>query len=180
MPDDILIYWASDDLQLRQEGDDNPPVLSGTVVRYGDTATVRSGNIVVRERMEPGVFGQVSDLDVMAVLQHERSRGLGRTGYGLTLSDTPTALRADLTLDDSTDGKDALIKYRSGILRGFSAEFRPVKSKVENGVLIRQQAQLIRIGVVDKPAYPDSVIELRQAEILALSPPPAPTFNPWR
>lgn len=177
----------ADDLELRQENDDAPAIISGTVIKYGDVANVRSGGIQIRERMEPGVFGRVSDLDIMAVLQHERSRGLARQGYGLKLIDDSTALRAELELDDSSDGRDALIKVKRRILRGFSAEFRPRKSRIDTSgpqpVLVRQQAELVRIGVVDRPAYPESTLQLRQAEIDALvgnETPGKPAFDPWR
>lgn len=182
MPENIIVYWASDDLQLREqgEGDNLSRVLSGTVVRYGDTATVKTHGIVIRERIVAGAFGDIKDVDITAVLQHDRSRGLARSGYGLTLHDTPTELRADIALIDDTDGTDAYKKFKAGILRGLSAEFVPQRSIVQAGVLIRQQAKLVRIGVVDTPAYPDSLLEERQAEILALSPPVKPAFDPWR
>lgn len=178
----IVFYWATDDIQYREEGegDNLTRFLSGTVVKYGDVATVKVGGIVVRERIEPGAFGPVSDMDLTAVIQHERSRPVGRLGYGLTLTDTATEMRADLRLPDTTDGRDTYTNFKEGIIRGISPEFLPVKSAVQNGVLVRQQAKLLRIGLVDKGAYPDSkLVEARAAEIEALTPKPQRFFRIW-
>ena len=46
--------------------------------------------------------------DVIATWLHERSRMLARTGGGgLSLIDSPTELRAEIALPDTSDGRDA-------------------------------------------------------------------------
>lgn len=169
----IQFFHELEDLQLREEGEEDGlrRLLAGTVIRYGDVAVVKTRGVVIREAIEPGCFGPVSQMDVTAVLQHERSKPLARSDAGLTLEDSPTRMRADIELGDDTDSRDAYSKYKRRILRGLSAEFLPIRSVVKDGVLRRQQAKLVRIGVVDRPAYADSVLEARAEEYLRLAPP---------
>lgn len=179
-PDQLKHYWVTEDLQIREEGGDAPPVLSGTVFRYGDTAVVPYKGGAIRERIAPqAIKGDISKLDITANLQHDRARSLARTGYGLVLIPTATELRAELTLGDDTDSRDTLSKFKRGILRGFSGEFYALRSRMEGNVLLREEIVLDGLAVVDRPAYHDSVLESRALEIVQLTPAVA-TFNVWR
>ena len=177
---DSLWYFDTDnaDLQFREDttGEPGSPpvrVLAGTVVRYGDTAIIKGpGGVAIRERILPGAFGDVAKTQMNAVLQHNRDRTVAANGYGLKLFDSPTELRAEISLDDSFDAMEAYKKYKNGTIRGLSPEFYPVKSRYEGGVLLREVAPTIRLGLVDKPAYPDSkLVEARAAEIALYSVP---------
>ena len=139
--------------ELRADGDS----LTGVAVRYGDIATI-GGQL---ERFEPGAFGNVAALDVILNVQHERTRPIARTGGGLTLQDGPESLRMAAALPTTQDAADALELVRSGVLRGLSVEFRAIRETFENGVRVIHEALLTGLGVVDKPAYPASVVEAR-------------------
>lgn len=133
--------------------------LNGVLVRYGDVAATPAGP----ERISAGAFGDVSSLDVIANLQHQRTRPLARSGGGgLTLTDDAESLAAEILLPDTTDGRDTAALVKQGVLRGLSLEFAAVAESRSGGVRQIDAARLLGLGVVDKPAYPQSLVELRQ------------------
>ena len=140
--------------------------VTGIAIKYGDTAKLPG----FRERFEPGAFGDVTSLDVIANVQHERTRPLARTdGGGLELADGADALRATLELPATRDGEDTAELLKRRVLRGMSIEFGDVKERFERGVRIVERATLYGIGLVDKPAYPQSLaaIAKRAADSIA-------------
>ena len=143
--------------ELRQEG----RTLSGVLLRYGDTAALPWG----RERFEPGAFGDVSRADVILNSHHERSRPLARTGGGgLELLDTREALNIRATLPRTQHADDTIALVVSGVLRGLSLEFSAVAEQMETDIRVIERAELRGLAVVDRPAYPDSLVQAR-AEI---------------
>ena len=129
--------------------------LSGIAVRYGDTARLPFGS----ERIEAGAFGNVSDSDIILNRQHDRTMPLARTGGGgLQVIDSPTELRLEAELPDTPTGREAMTLVRSGVLRGFSIEFRAIREYVRDKIVHVAQAALVGIALVDKPAYPASQV----------------------
>lgn len=146
--------------QIEYRADDTgggPGILSGPAIVYGDI----SRRATYRETFSSGAFGDLSKLDIMANVMHDRARPLARTGVGLTLTDKQDRMDVEIVLDDTTDGLNTLKRFQRGILRGLSVEFAPTRTVSRNGILVRSQARLLGIGVVDRPAYPMSTAELR-------------------
>ena len=132
--------------------------LNGTAIRYGSKASIGDFD----ERFQAGAFGEVSGLDVILNLQHQRSRPLARTGGGgLVLTDGPDVLRLTATLPNTRDADDALTLVRSGILRGLSLEFRADAENWNGNLRTVTRASLGGIGLVDIPAYGDSAVSVR-------------------
>ena len=130
-------------------------LVSGVALRYGDVATI-GGQF--KERFELGAFGDIVGLDVIARLQHERGRPVGRTGGGgLELTDSADALRAELVLPETADGKDAAELLRLRVLRGWSVEFEATAERYEDVTRIVEKAVLKGLGLVDQPAFDDSI-----------------------
>lgn len=181
----MIVYPEYNDLVLREDASnpDAPKVLSGTVIKYGDVARVKlKDGTVVNEKFAPGSLTRdkkLEDMDILVNVQHQRSRGVARNGYGLTLIDSPTHMRAEITLGDDSDSKDVYAKFKSGVLKGLSPEFTPIRSIAENGVLVRHHANLDAIGIVDRPAYSESVLEARAAEWNEYNPPKAVERRLW-
>ena len=138
-----------------REDSDGIGTVEGVAVRYGDVAPV------YRERVEPGAFGDVSSLDLIANLQHQRTAPLARTGSGLTLTDTAEELTARIDLPDTTAGRDAKTLLKAGVLRGMSIEFYPRSYRMESDLMVVEQADLFGLALVDIPAYKASVASLR-------------------
>ena len=125
--------------------------LTGTVLRYGDTADLGA----FRERFMPGAFSPIGDVGLN--LQHDPARVLARTGNGLVVADGPRSLelRAELA------GSAELELVRRGALNGFSVEFHALAQRAESGVRIIERAELTGIALVDQGAYPQSKAEVR-------------------
>lgn len=133
--------------------------LVGTAIRYGSIAQTLHGP----ERFERGAFGDVQGIDAILNVQHDRRKPLVRTGGGgLTLSDSATALRIVAELPKTQESNDALTLVRNRVLRGLSIEFKALRERVENGIRVISRAALVGIGLVDRPAYQDSLVEIRQ------------------
>ena len=81
--------------EIRQEGERR---LTGTAVRYGDTAALPWGGT---ERIEAGAFQPIGDVILNA--SHDRGRPLARTGAGLELVDGRDALRMTATLPETRE-----------------------------------------------------------------------------
>ena len=150
--------------ELRREG----RTLSGQGIVYGDVARVGNRS----ERFLPGAFGDVSTLDLLINVAHDRARPLARSGGGgLVITDSVTALEVVATLAETRESEDTLALVEAGVLRGFSIEFVPLQVRTEGATRVLVKARLVGIAVVDKPAYQQSVVSAR-AEV---EPP-----NRWR
>ena len=149
-------------VELRHEADSR--ILRGTAMPYGQVAKMPWG----KERFEPGAFGDdVESLDVILNVQHERGQAIARTGGGgLVLEDSPEALRIRAELPNTREADDTLARVRARILRGFSVEFRAIRERFEGDTRIIDQAALVNIGIVDRPAYDQdqAYIEARARE----------------
>ena len=147
-------------IDFRYDGD---RTVTGTAMPYGDVAELPWG----KERFEPQAFGEVNSLDITMNIQHNRDRMVARTGgSGLTLDDSPQALRFNAKLIDDTDGNDAMKKIQGRLIRGVSVEFWPTKYRFEvedPELMIIEAGRTARAwDLVDKPAYPKAMISSRQ------------------
>ena len=129
------------DVELR--ADSATSIVSGIAIKYGVDSQVIPG---LRELFEPGAFSPIGDVSLN--LQHQRDRALARNGgSGLELRDSAIELRATAELDTETsDGKDATRLLKRRILRGFSVEFRAIRSRFESGSKDHIGGQASRLG----------------------------------
>ena len=124
--------------------------LSGRVMTYGDISPEH------RERFLSGAFGPAPSAPLN--IQHDRNMiVLGAGDYALTDTERELRIRAELS-----PGSAALELVRRGALNGYSVEFHARAERREAGVRIIEQAALVGIGLVDQPAYPDSLAEVRR------------------
>lgn len=128
--------------------------LLGTVIRYGDIATVNGQP----ERFAPG---SLLCSDVILNRQHDKSVPLARTGAGLLLRDGPESLQMEALLPETTEAKDTLTLVSSGVLRGLSVEFEAIAEHDESGIRVVDLANLSGLAVCDRPAFKQSVVEAR-------------------
>ena len=113
--------------------------LRGVAMPYGSEAVLPGG---LRERFEPGAFGDLVGLDIILNRQHDRGRALARTDAGLELADTPDALTMTATLPETREADDVLALVRAGVLRGLSVEFAATKERFEGRLRIIERAML--------------------------------------
>ena len=147
------------DFEVR-EGKNGLGIVAGTIIRYGDVATLPWGT----EEFRAGAFGDFAGDDtVYANRMHERSQPLARLGMGLFIGNTSEMMDAQLTLPDTTYGRDVSVEVKERLLTGLSLEFRAIEDTVnqETGHRTISKAKLYGFGVVDRPAYPGSVAAMR-------------------
>lgn len=145
--------------------------VSGRAMRYGDIAEFPWGE---KEMFKAGAFGNLTAADVSLDVQHDRGRLLARTNGGdetgagrLLIVDNHESLRVEAKLPNTTEANDAIENIRTGILRGLSVHFiiESYEWDKKTRTATITKAKLIRIGVVDIPAYPDSTIDRMRAKI---------------
>ncbi|MDE0456336.1 MAG: HK97 family phage prohead protease [Chromatiales bacterium] len=124
--------------------------VSGTALRYGDTAVIAGG---VRERFEAGAFSSDSMPEIRLNLQHSRTNVSGPVVW----ADGPYSL--EFRADNLEEGVVNLI--RRGAIQAASVEFRAVEEDRADGERVIRRAELTGLALVDQGAYPDSRIELR-------------------
>ena len=142
-------------LECRADG----RIVTGAALRYGDTARIPGG----RETFRARAFGDVAALDVRLNVMHDRRRLIARTGGGgLLLTDSPERLAIRADLPNTRDADDALTMLKSGLLRGISIEFDPQQESQQGDLRTIERADLSGIGLVDIPAYRESIPQVRQ------------------
>ena len=134
---------------------DAPGILTGVVVPYGEASLIAG---IFRETVQRGALTWPDG--VLANVQHDRARPLARLGHGLVLQDGRTALRATVTLPDTSEGRDVRALVEAGVMTGLSAEIRVTSEDwPEPDVRIIRTAELRGLAVVDDPAHTGSVID---------------------
>ena len=140
-----------------RETEDGMGTVAGTVIRYGDLATLPFG----QERVLPGAFGDLSTAELYADRMHQRDQPLANTYAGLRIDDNADRLYGEIDLPNTSYGRDTREEVKTGRLRGLSIAFRAFEDDYIDGVRVVKQGRLYGWGVVDKPAYPQSVAAMR-------------------
>ncbi len=148
-------------VEFRQSGDGRN--ITGPIVVYGSVAKTRRG----RETIAPGALLGLQDPAFPVSLEHGFGPAQRITTYGdglLAFDDSPTALRATMRVPESDIGTAAIEGVQSGKFTGWSSEFMPLIEQAESGVNTVYRALAVGLGLVGLPAYPDSLVEMRQYE----------------
>ena len=142
------------DLEIRFEEDDTratPGRLTGVLMTYEQRAKDRP------ELFSRGALYWPDD-GIVINESHNRKAPILRT--------LPTidgdVIRINAALPNTTRGRDAAEGVRERVYGGLSVEFRSDKETFRGGLRIVQKAFVPRAGLVDSPAYGDSIVELRE------------------
>ena len=168
------------DIEIRAE-DGRPPVIRGYASVFDSESRDLGG---FKEIVKPGAFraSLESRDDVLATVDHDPSKLLGRTAAGtLSLAEDARGLRFEVTPPDTSYARDLLTCMKRGDITGASFGFTIPDKKSgqawrnENGQKIRElrAVRLLDVAVVTSPAYPDASAAMRsydawQEEITAL------------
>lgn len=140
-----------------ERGDENPEaLLRGTLVRFGDRATIAG----FTEEFLPGSIPTLPT-DVILNRQHERLFPLARTPETLKLERTDEGIYVEADLSRTAAARQAYEDVQAGLLSGLSIEFRCLKDEWSGTHRRIKHAVVTDIGLVDRPAYPDSEISKR-------------------
>ena len=134
-------------------------VVTGTVIRYGDVATI----FWFTEEFRAGAFTGRMD-DMIANRMHQRTQPLARSGVGLKVTDTSERMTGEVTLPETSCGRDTAVEVAKKILRGLSLEFSTIKDEFdyETDHRIVVEARMHGFAIVDRPAYSDSVAKMKR------------------
>jgi len=158
------------DIELRE--DEASGVLHGRAVVY-DSITDIGG--MFREVIRPGSMAKTlrESKDIKALWQHDSMYPMGSTRAGtLELKDTETGLEFSLDPPKKSPYDGFVENIQRGDVSQMSFGFRVVKENrvVEEGQLdLREitELQLIEISPVTWPAYEDTEIQARAADVVA-------------
>lgn len=135
--------------------------LVGHAATFG--AEARIGR--VRETIAPGAFASSLSGDILALLDHDPGKVLGRTRSGtLQLREDAKGLAFELELPDTAAGNDVLALAMRGDLGGMSFGFNvpPGGEAWDGDRRTLKRVQLHEVSVVSAwPAYPDTTLALR-------------------
>jgi hypothetical protein len=140
---------------------DNPRRLEGYAAVF-DTET-RVADFV--ETIRAGAFAATlaSGADVLALVDHDPTRVLGRTRSGtLRLSEDSRGLHFDVTLPDTQTARDVLALAERGDIGGMSFGFKATGENWSGKRRELRAVELHEISVVSAwPAYTNTTIEAR-------------------
>jgi len=135
--------------------------LVGMAAKFGTEARIGR----VRETIARGAFAGSLSGDILALMDHDPGKVLGRTRTGsLKLSEGSEGLAFELELPDTAAGNDALALATRGDLGGMSFGFvtPPGGDEWQGDLRTLRRVELKEISVVSAwPAYPDTEVALR-------------------
>lgn len=141
--------------------------IEGYAATFGSLANIGT----IQERIAPGAFRAALSGDILALLDHDAGKVLGRTRSGsLRLSEDSKGLAYTLDLPDTQAGRDVIALAERGDIGGMSFGFTvPDGGETWEGrTRTLHTIALKEISVVSAwPAYPDTELALRTIQGLA-------------
>lgn len=164
MTRDIEKRGGSLGVEIRAESDKR--TLAGYAVVWNSDTTI--GDYFV-ERVAPGAFTKAIRGDVLALVNHDSGRVLGRTKSGtLRLSEDDRGLKVEIDVPNTTDGNDLWELVERGDVSGMSFGFRATKQEWDDtGDLPHRtiiEAELFEVTATPIPAYDSTSLGKRSLD----------------
>lgn len=152
-------------LELRETSNRGPeslPTISGMGVVYNSP----SEKLPWVETYAEGCFSNLMEEDVLANVDHDNSRILGRSRNGtVRMEKRANGIYFEIEPPDTTYARDVIARIKRGDVAGLSAGFLVHDDEwlFENETTRRiiKRATLLEIAVATIPAYPDTNVALR-------------------
>ncbi|MFE6159805.1 HK97 family phage prohead protease [Streptomyces sp. NPDC056486] len=166
------LRFAASPLEERAR-DDGAIVMRGYAYRFNELSHDLGG---FRERIVPGAGApSLRQNDVIATFNHDTKALLGRVSAGtLTVGEDREGGFYEISLPDTTTGRDVAALLKRGDLRGSSFTFnvldggqrRADEDDPESGLPVREitAMNVVELGPVVNPAYPTTQASLRSIE----------------
>lgn len=123
------------------------------------------------EKIAPGAFRSSLSNDIRALWSHNPDMVIGRTTNGsLKLAEDERGLAFDLSLPDTTQGRDAYTLIKQGFVSGVSFGFRVKKDSWTRGeggaphLRTLEEVELIEVSPTAFPAYAETSVSSRSTE----------------
>jgi phage head maturation protease len=144
------------------------------IVPWGVVGNTAEG----RERIVRGAFKRTDPASVSleAIGPHGADPGVRLAGRFVALEDRDDGEYGTARVSQTRAGDELLALARDGVYRAASAVFRPGASRLAaDGVIERTAAELVRVGLVERGAYPGAeVLAVRGAPVESPEPTPVP------
>lgn len=148
--------------ELRVEGEDAPHI-KGYAARFDKWSEKLYG--MFREKISPGAFSKtLKENDIVALINHDVSKILGRNTAGtLSLEEDDKGLAFDITVPDTTDGRDLVVSMKRGDISKMSFGFVTVRDEwnEKGSERVLHEVKLTDVSVVTRPAYPQTSASVR-------------------
>jgi HK97 family phage prohead protease len=154
-----LVTGAAHDAELVVRSEDER-LIDLRVVPWDVVGRTREG----AERIKRGAFRgtNAADVTLEAIGPHGAEPGVTLAGRGVSFTEGDDGAIATFRVSRTRAGDELLELARDGVYRAASAVFEPLRSRrAPDGVIERELARLVRVGIVERGAYPG-------AEILAV------------
>jgi uncharacterized protein len=158
---------------------DEERIIDIRLVPWGVIASTPEG----RERFARGAFAGTlpAEVTLEAIGPHGAQPGVTLAGRALELEDREDAAYGAFRVSRTRAGDELLELARDGVYRAASVVFEPAPngSRVgPDGVIERRAARLIRVGIVERGAYPGAAVRAVRGADMTQEPIPDPTPDP--
>lgn len=153
-------------LGVEIRADNEKRTLVGHAVVWNSDTTI--GDYFV-ERIAPGAFSKAIRNDILALVNHDWGRVVGRTkSRTLRLVEDERGLKVEIDVPNTTDGNDLWELVERGDISGMSFGFRATKQEWDDtGDLPKRtilEAELFEVTATPIPAYDDTTLGKRSLE----------------
>lgn len=153
-------------LGVEVRADSDKRTLTGYAVVWNSDTTI--GDYFV-ERIAPGAFTKAIRGDVLALVNHDSGRVIGRTkSKTLRLVEDERGLKVEIDVPNTTDGNDLWELVDRGDISGMSFGFRATKQEWDDTGAIPQrtvlEAELYEVTATPIPAYEDTTLGKRSLD----------------
>jgi HK97 family phage prohead protease len=156
---ELLTTLGSGELAVRSESE---RTIEARLLRWGDVAQTRDGP----ERFARGAFRGVKPAGVAleAIGAHGQEPGVRLVGRAQAIDEREDGPYATFRVSRVAAGDELLELVRDGVYSRVSIVFEPLQSRSVDGVTERQRVNLVRVGVVERGAYPAAEIVAVRSE----------------
>lgn len=153
-------------LGVEVRADSDKRTLTGYAVVWSSDTTI--GDYFV-ERIAKGAFTKALNGDVLALVNHDWGRVIGRTrSKTLRLQEDERGLKIEIDVPNTTDGNDLWELVDRGDISGMSFGFRATKQEWDDTGELPQrtilEAELYEVTATPIPAYEDTTLGKRSLD----------------
>lgn len=162
-------------------GDDGKRTLTGHAAVFDQLS---EPIFFFRERIKPGAFAKtIQEADVRALWNHDPNYVLGRNRAGtLRLREDAKGLAVEIDPPDTQWARDLMQSIERGDVSQMSFGFRAVSDSwegtIDEPIRVLEECALFDVSPVTYPAYPQTDVSARSAELHARLAPPEPRQEP--
>ena len=161
------------DVRATGEGALEGNKLTGYALKFNDITTIQGRTMSWDERIAPTALDNTDMSGVLALIDHDINKMVGKTGANMTLTRDDMGLKVEIELNNSTKARDLYEDVRTGLYEGMSFGFQVAEQDVDeerDGLPLRTITEinpLYEVTFTHSPAYPTTEVFARSMEAAA-------------